>query len=320
MCNQLFEHVDTEYDGYCNICNVFVEEIIEIFNEFQLYDINGNMSAAYVLRSDITLPGNWAALGTKDNPFTGKLYGNGHTISSFSFTTSSDYGLFIYNYGIIDGLTLSDISIALNATGVAGGIAAYNYGTIRNCTIKGNGSVAARNEASLNGQKREYTFVMGAICGQNKGIVSDCKVEGVMNTLFVTSCYSYHNGAIPPMNGSATAKSTVYFGNIAGKNDGTVSNSIVSCNTLMTIKATATNYVPADASHAEIDCYAGSLVGLNSSLITACSARACTTYDAIITADNGKYCYAKISISKPAMYEGILGKNDGRIEKFSPVA
>ena len=56
-----------------------------ISTEAQLKDIAKNLSDSYVLTQDITLSDNeWTPIGTRDNPFTGTLDGQGHTIKGLT--------------------------------------------------------------------------------------------------------------------------------------------------------------------------------------------------------------------------------------------
>ncbi len=73
-------------------------------------------SATFYLEGDIDLDGQfWAPIGTKENPFKGVFYGNGHKISNLLITEElsidkSYLGLF----GYIDGATIADLRIGGN--------------------------------------------------------------------------------------------------------------------------------------------------------------------------------------------------------------
>lgn len=73
------------------------------------------MSYNYILDADISLKGEWVAIGDDDNPFTGSFNGNGFTISDLKITneTAKYVGLFGYvEGGTIHNVTLKHVDIA----------------------------------------------------------------------------------------------------------------------------------------------------------------------------------------------------------------
>ena len=57
----------------------------KISTEAQLKDIAKNLNDNYVLTQDIELSdAEWTPIGTRDNPFTGTLDGQGHTIKGLT--------------------------------------------------------------------------------------------------------------------------------------------------------------------------------------------------------------------------------------------
>ncbi|MBS4917474.1 MAG: NEAT domain-containing protein [Clostridiales bacterium] len=86
---------------------------------------------AIFLQGDIDLNGKeWTPIGTKSNPFTGRFYGNGHTVSNLLITSDNDYlGLFGYVQGADgDSASISDITVVGNieTTGKqVGGVVGY---------------------------------------------------------------------------------------------------------------------------------------------------------------------------------------------------
>ncbi len=70
----------------------------KIYTEEDLNQIRYDLDAYYILKNDITLTNDWVPIGTYNNPFTGGLDGDNHTIYNLKITNSNeDYsGLFGY--------------------------------------------------------------------------------------------------------------------------------------------------------------------------------------------------------------------------------
>lgn len=314
MCRQLFPHTDDDIDGVCNDCGLKFETIIRISNKIQLYEITNDLTATYILTENITLDGNWGGIGSTI-PFTGKFYGNGKTITALQFSAGGDCGLFVNNSGLIDGLTLSNINLSVsNASATIGGIAAHNYGTIQNCTIQGANTINFSAKWNLtDSNSKSHTIIGGAICGDNQGEIKDCLVEGTMSNVFEVTCYGYHQGMIPGLNPMARVTVDIYYGNVAGQNSGTVSDTKVTCGNSVSLIARASGANPVDGATATMNVKVGSFIGKNSSLLKNCSARA-----AIIkpetSGDNDHFAY--INFTPAPMYENILGEHTGSTEGF----
>ncbi|MGN0480202.1 MAG: InlB B-repeat-containing protein, partial [Lachnospiraceae bacterium] len=115
------------------------------------------------------------------NSFSGKFEGNGHTISNLNITdeTGSCVGVFGYNTGLIRNLGV--INANISGSGVAGGLCAYNDGTILNCYFTGTVSSIG-------------TYV-GGLCGQNRtGKIGNCYFNGSVSLSNTTSSYRYLGG------------------------------------------------------------------------------------------------------------------------------
>lgn len=101
--------------------------------------------ANFILESDITLPAaaagqsNFTPIGSAGASFCGEFNGNGHTISGLTINNAgAGYAaLFgeVGNGGYIHGLTLDGVNIVGGQ--YVGGIAAYCYGKISDCTVSG---------------------------------------------------------------------------------------------------------------------------------------------------------------------------------------
>lgn len=117
----------------------------------------------FELTADIDLDGKeWTPIGTKDSQFAGKLFGNGNTISNLTVGGGDNRGLFSYSSGEIKNLYLEKIDITTTMN--AGGVCAFNSGTIEGCGVL-SGTIICSNP---NGGQ------LGGICKENSGTISRC--------------------------------------------------------------------------------------------------------------------------------------------------
>ena len=120
-------------------------------------------STYFELTADIDLGGKeWTPIGTKDSQFAGKLFGNGNTISNLTVGGGDNRGLFSYSSGEIKNLYLEKIDIITTMN--AGGVCAFNSGTIEGCGVL-SGTIICSNP---NGGQ------LGGICMENSGTISRC--------------------------------------------------------------------------------------------------------------------------------------------------
>lgn len=84
-----------------------------ITTAIQLQKINENLEASYKLGANIDLTGlQWTVIGNQKYPFTGRLDGNGYTISNLSLEKDADnVGLFGYNTGTLKTVKINNINI-----------------------------------------------------------------------------------------------------------------------------------------------------------------------------------------------------------------
>lgn len=120
-------------------------------------------STYFELTADIDLGGKeWTPIGTKDSQFAGKLFGNGNTISNLTVGGGDNRGLFSYSSGEIKDVYLEKIDITTTMN--AGGVCAFNSGTIEGCGVL-SGTIICSNP---NGGQ------LGGICMENSGTISRC--------------------------------------------------------------------------------------------------------------------------------------------------
>ena len=215
---------------------------------------------ANVLKSDGTLNEGtfkeWTPIATSASPYTGIFEGQNHTISGLYFKQEASFvGLFsvnsgkIANVGILDSYFYGQPYKGWQVGGVCGsntnqgaitncyntgivrgsetvgGVCGSNYGTITNCSNKGN--VGEDDES------------VGGVCGSNYGTITNCNNAGIVsgksyvggvcgknsNGGTVTNCY----------NTGEVRGTSQYIGGLSGDND---SSSITNCNNTGEVKAT----------------------------------------------------------------------------------
>lgn len=120
-------------------------------------------STYFELTADIDLGGKeWTPIGTKDSQFAGKLFGNGKTIRNLTVGGGDNSGLFAYSSGEIKDVYLEKIDITTTMN--AGGVCAFNSGTIEGCGVL-SGTIICSNP---NGGQ------LGGISKENSGTISRC--------------------------------------------------------------------------------------------------------------------------------------------------
>lgn len=313
-------HPDTDRNGYCDKCSTFIETIIQINTESDLKSIVNDLSATYALKSDITLSDDWHPLGTKDDPFTGKLYGDGHFISGIKFGAEKEGGLFVSNRGVIDGVTLKNFSIsAFKAENTAeyfcGGFAAYNYGTITDCAIDGNNTFRFYFVTTLYSGSATQKINMGGFCGVNYGTINNCNVNGYIGSSFYMEMQASWSGAFPGMNESRTMNVIVYLGNVAGKNNGTIKNTNVNAGSECSLSGKATTRGTAVSSYVKFTVFSGSFVGSNEKSIIDCSAKSGSIV--MDKDEQNSACHVTFDIKDVSRYSGLLGEDKGTIERLN---
>lgn len=147
-------------NGTCKICGdtkagyepIIEERHIYNYNEFvsfmNLARINnkliGYLEADIDLTPYYTTHTTWEPVGTKERPFMGKLFGNGHKISNLCIkSNSSDYnGLFGWvDNATIENLELEDVNIDAPYSNDVGALCGYAHSKIINVSVTGNSYV-----------------------------------------------------------------------------------------------------------------------------------------------------------------------------------
>lgn len=178
---------------------------VEEFEAFALAVVSGNnhKGQTVYLLNDLDMAGvTHTSIGNYNNLFMGTFDGGGHTIRNFTGAYTSTYsGLFGYigKDGEVKNINLMDVEFSCNKN-YAGGIAGYNKGIIKGCTVEGNflftsnsyaGGIVGSNaggvveQSSANGtitfrSQSTKSYYAGGISGSNAGTVSKCSIEGVL--------------------------------------------------------------------------------------------------------------------------------------------
>jgi len=171
--------------------------------------------AHYLQIAHITAPA-WTPVGTETAPFTGSYNGGGYeirnlTINNFGTDNRAMFG-YIGSGGTVENIILTNASI--NGKDNVSAIAAINHGTIQNCVVS-NGSIQGTNN-------------VGGITGENYGIIKNSYSTGSVfsNGINTGGITGLNNGLTELCYSTATVTGNNYVGGIAGRNNGSILNSI----------------------------------------------------------------------------------------------
>ena len=221
----------------------------EIWTATDLDNVRNNLSGEYVQMADIDLSGyaNWVPIGGHPTEywtsygFEGKYYGNQYKISGLKYTDQERFyiGLFSWLHAdaIVEGVELRGVDIheSVNSDTYAGGLAGWNYGTVRKCSsigtvkstiatggllgrnVSSGGSPALIEDCYTAGYVGVYTSVGGTpIWIKSGGGLTTWNVDGT-----VRNCYSY-----AVVDFADDGYGSWYYGGLLAENDGgTVINS-----------------------------------------------------------------------------------------------
>ncbi len=301
----------------------------------------------------------WTPIATSASPYTGIFEGQNHTISGLYFKQEASFvGLFsvnsgkIANVGILDsyfygqpykGWQVGGVCGSNTAKGAitncyntgivrgsedVGGVCGSNYGTITNCSNKGN--VGEDDES------------VGGVCGSNYGTITNCNNAGIVSgKMYVGGvCGKNSNGGtVTNCYNVGSVSGTYYVGGMSGEND---SGTITNCYNAGSVSGTG-NYVGGVSGenyngtitncYYDSTIYTGNAIGKNSSgtvtkvegktidefktgEIAYLLSQGCTidevTYDGTIWGQTiGKDTYPTLGgakVYKTAIYKGCEGK------------
>ena len=177
-------------DGFCDYCGALDENYItpnsegflEIGNTkeliwFAAYANQKKLSAKGMLTANIDLTGvTWTPIGNADNKYTGTFDGQGHTISNFSLSTTSDYSGFFGHIGkgsVIKNFTIEG-SITSNSHQYVGGvIGAAGGGTINISDI--------HSKVNITCSKSRHGGILGYQSSTGTININRCTYSGTLN-------------------------------------------------------------------------------------------------------------------------------------------
>lgn len=207
---------------------------IPIYNRTQLEAVKGNVAGRYILMEDIDLSigQDWKPIGDFISPFRGRFNGNGHIIKGAVGREEPIQGIFGYigNEGVIYNLHVQDVDLKIS--GISGGIAADNSGTIVRCSVTGDiagdvaGGLVGRNSGALihcqTVCKVQGQDSAGGLTGSNEGLILACYTDECTVT-----AHKYAGGLI----GESRFAGTVYGSYSAGVvAEGEIRAALVACN------------------------------------------------------------------------------------------
>ena len=187
-----------------------VDELMQFAADVNAGAYDGKTDAVVSLESDLDLSGKtWTSIGCADNDanvphfFSGKFYGNGHTISNLDF--SDAYGMIEYEsygfFGYIENAEISGLTVqgSVNATGsrkysdFGSIVGASNKSTIRDCVS----DISFTNSDNyLDGSIGLCGFAMDSTfehC-QSKGSISVTRTDNGVASLNVGGIVGYAGG------------------------------------------------------------------------------------------------------------------------------
>lgn len=129
-----------------------------------------DMSGDYYLENDIALTGTWTAyIGDSSDPFVGRFFGNGHTISGLAISSSGETYVGLFGYigsgGEVYDLDVSG-SVSSSGDSYVGLLAGCSEGTIENCSATGTITVTGTSGSEI-----------GGLVGRNTGDIVDCTTD-----------------------------------------------------------------------------------------------------------------------------------------------
>ncbi|MDR0768179.1 MAG: hypothetical protein LBE57_07140, partial [Methanosarcinales archaeon] len=187
--------------------------------------INSHLGSCFILGQNITLTGEWTPIGSLANPFTGRLDGNGKTISNLTINSTSPYvGLFSCTSGAsITNLTLESAVVQSTASN-SGALAGQANNTIfDNITItgdiKGNSQVGGLAGFVVSNSTISNSFAAGNVSGNGTvgGFVGDVYSSTISNSSAVGNVSGAGStGGFVGYAFEPTISNSFFIGNVSG--------------------------------------------------------------------------------------------------------
>lgn len=198
---------------------VLYDEIVKIYTANALREIANRPEGFYRLAADINLEGEaWMPIEN----LSGEIDGNGHTISQFTMTTTTNISGFVAtNNGVLKNINFTNMVVNASTTSSsfnAGALVGVNNGTVENCTMSDVVITYTVNRtAEGNADNRDYYFA--GMIGVNNGEIIDCNLSAALNINTSVHC-THDSGSL-----SREVTIVVYIGGLIGKNENVVRGS-----------------------------------------------------------------------------------------------
>ena len=253
---------------------------------------------------------NWMPIGKDSSAiFNGIFDGAGRTIYGLYSKQERFAGIF----GVTDSnaviRNVSSRKASIDGGRYAGGIVAWNAGTVMGCMNSGSVSTSTYSSSSST-----YFSYSGGIAGWNRGTISGCTNSGSVSYSYSHSSYSFsysysggiagwnsgtisgctNSGSVSSTYSSSTYSTDSYSGGIAGSNRGTISG------------CTNSGSVSYSYSYSSSSSYSGGIAGSNSGTISGCT-NSGSVYSYSYSTSTSSYSYYY------SYSGGIAGSNRGTI-------
>ena len=181
--------------------------------------IRGTDTYGYLTSDDIVL--DWEGVGSQSIFTAGRvLDGNGHTLTLKEADAGKNAG---YAESFRDPLERRDETIAnLAKKRNYGMLVDYNLGTIKNIKFVYNSTsaeVTNNDQDGNSGEKTLYANYVGLVCGTNTGRIENCDLN-----VSGSFTYKFNIGKINDTSDGKNSRFETYWGGIAGRNGGIITN------------------------------------------------------------------------------------------------
>ena len=304
------------------------------------------MDSHFKLIADVNLAGvHFHAIGNEASLYAGVFDGNGYTISNFVYDSNGVDNIGLFGYvcgGAIKNLGLIDPKIDGGTGNCVGPLVGYLLqGSITNCCCRGGmvsgswdvGGLVGLNDGGTVSQcyssgSVSGTSEVGGLVGCNRALSAYCSVTNCYSTGTVRGNSSVgglvgsNSGRIAECDTSGVVSGSEYVGGLVGVNSGYVTQcysasavsggslvgGLVGWNEYGTVTQCCSTGVVSATGH-----YVGGLVGLNSSVLTACYSTGTfngnSAVGGLVGHNNGSVdnCYSSGSVSGTSDVGGLIG-------------
>ena len=239
---------------------------IKIKTADDLSNVRNDMLGSYVLMNDIDmseLSSSWKPIGDKDNPFKGKLDGQGFSIKNFSFRKENDSGF---------STAMAAVKSSPYATGLFG---VLNGAEIKNTKIDGASVSSTYNSGytysgDIDGNHGIYVGILAAKA-ENATVIYNCLVSGSASNSSTNEsvCHAYSGGFVAWADSSAFGDCCFIGSTVSSSTHGDTGNTLNCITGGLVGKVTGSSIIERSYNVATVtaeagmagNSYAGGLVG-----------------------------------------------------------